>query len=585
MAVVIISYIMGDFDYYVVSPNVNGKGNIIEEYASYMAANHCVLMGHASDDNKLGSTFADLKEGTRVLVSRKQNNAWHDFFLGVVTSDPVENWNGRQVRKLDPFIDLREHTQSILDGWSAEFMRPRAITAIVKDHIQNNRIFVKIERILSSMNEFDIDFLLHKKNIILQGAPGTGKTYSTASLALQLINKNIDISNREDVMKKYREYVSQGVIGFTTFHQSLDYEEFVEGLKPVIVNKNKQDCEDDCGIDDEAVGVTYQVKDGIFLRMCRNAETPVNDNFDETYDRLLEKAKNLPVQIDSARTSFSLIVAKNNESLIEVSNNKLDENQTSSINKSAHSTAHHFNREQLRRTYHGIKALTSGAYNSKYKAIIDYMIKNLGLNEPGELINHVLIIDEINRGNVSKIFGELITLLEPDKRRGEINAIEVTLPYSLRQFSVPSNLYIIGTMNTTDRSVGSIDYALRRRFVFITQKANKDIISQYYQEQGDDSLRNDAEKLFISVRNYIAQGSDEIDIDDIMVGHSYFFASSKKELSNRYKYEIRPLLEEYRRDGIINTDKTVPETLENMISDFNVIKAEEAEDVSDNTDD
>lgn len=584
MAVVIINSIMGDFDYYVVSPNVNGEGNIIEEYASYMAANHCVLMGYGFDDNRLGSTFADLKQGTRVLVSRRQDNVWHDFFLGVVTSDPVENWNGRQVRKLDPFIDLREHTQSILDGWSAEFMRPRAITAIVKHNIQNNRIFVKIERILSSMNEFDIDFLLHKKNIILQGAPGTGKTYSTASLALQLINKNIDISNRENVMKKYCEYVSQGVIGFTTFHQSLDYEEFIEGLKPVIVTKNKQDCEDDCGIDDEAVGVTYKVEGGIFLRMCKNAKTPINDNFDESYDRLLEKAKNMPVQVDSARTSFSLIVAKNNKSLIEVSNNKLDENYILLANKSVNKGAHRFSRKQLRRTYYGKKALASGAFNSKYKAIIDYMIKNLGLNEP-EFINHVLIIDEINRGNVSKIFGELITLLEPDKRRGEINEIEVTLPYSLKHFSVPSNLYIIGTMNTTDRSVGSIDYALRRRFVFITQKANMDIITQYYQEHGDDSLINDAEKLFISVKNYIAQGSDEIDIDDIMVGHSYFLASSKQELSNRYKYEIRPLLEEYRRDGIINTDKTVPETLENMISDFNVIKAEEAEDVSNNTDD
>ena len=158
-----------------------------------------------------------------------------------------------------------------------------------------------------------------------------------------------------------------------------------------------------------------------------------------------------------------------------------------------------------------------------------------------ELKNYVLIIDEINRGNVSKIFGELISLLEADKRVGGDHPLTVTLPYSKEHFSVPSNLYIIGTMNTTDRSVGSIDYAVRRRFAFVTLEADESKIPE-----------GDARNLFNAVKNFLNKSKYDMDIEDLMVGHSYFMTANEDSLKMKWRYEILPLLMEYHKDGIIS---------------------------------
>lgn len=155
--------------------------------------------------------------------------------------------------------------------------------------------------------------------------------------------------------------------------------------------------------------------------------------------------------------------------------------------------------------------------------------------------NYVLIIDEINRGNVSKIFGELISLLEADKRVGGDHPLTVTFPYSKEPFSVPSNLYIIGTMNTTDRSVGSIDYAVRRRFAFVTLEADENKVPE-----------GNARNLFNAVKNFLNKSKYDMDIEDLMVGHSYFMTSDKDSLKMKWQYEILPLLMEYHKDGIIS---------------------------------
>lgn len=155
--------------------------------------------------------------------------------------------------------------------------------------------------------------------------------------------------------------------------------------------------------------------------------------------------------------------------------------------------------------------------------------------------------DEINRGNVSKIFGELITLIEKDKRLAvndsDNNYLTLPLPYSRdnERFGVPHNLYIIGTMNTTDRSTGTIDYALRRRFAFLTIPADRSIV------------RSDtARALFDDVKAFILQYRDpDIDIDDLMVGHSYFMADDDAELAMKIEYEVIPLIREYIKDGIL----------------------------------
>ena len=267
--------------------------------------------------------------------------------------------------------------------------------------------------------------------IVLQGAPGCGKTYITTELAVYLCDGSVP-STREQLKKRYKELQAEGRISFTTFHQSLDYEEFVEGLKPDTDSLNDKD-------------MRFVVKPGIFKRICMAASAADGNNTNKPY---------------------------------------------------------------------------------------------------------VLIIDEINRANVSKVLGELITLLEKSKRLGGDDEFTVTLPYSGEMFGVPDNLYIISTMNTADRSLGYIDYAVRRRFAFMTLESQSDVIRDYYHNEGE--LMEKEISLFTSVRDLIKDNlNSDFDLKDIMIGHSYFLAKSGDEYKLNLEYKIRPLLEEYLRDGII----------------------------------
>ena len=308
----------------------------------------------------------------------------------------------------------------------------------INEFIKQNKFKFKNYRVIDLLDtDINVYVIKQKKQIILQGAPGTGKTYSSSEIAVKLIDENAP-SDRAELMKRYKELVDKEQIFFMTFHQSMDYEEFVEGIKPKTINGN----------------IAYELENGIFKEACKSAE-----------------------------------------------NNKV-----------------------------------------------------------------VLIIDEINRGNISKIFGELITLLEVDKRKGRENEIEVILPYSKEKFSVPDNLYIIGTMNTADRSIGYIDYALRRRFAFISIKADKLAIENYYDNKNSD-CKDKAINLFDEIKNLIDKNiNEEFEADDIMIGHSYFMAQNFEELQNKLEYEIKPLLLEYFKDGILklNKDKDLKDTINNL---------------------
>ena len=308
----------------------------------------------------------------------------------------------------------------------------------INEFIKQNKFKFKNYRVIDLLDtDINVYVIKQKKQIILQGAPGTGKTYSSSEIAVKLIDGNAP-SDRAELMKRYKELVNKKRIFFTTFHQSMDYEEFVEGIKPKTINGN----------------IAYELEDGIFKKACKSAE-----------------------------------------------NNKV-----------------------------------------------------------------VLIIDEINRGNISKIFGELITLLEVDKRKGKENEIEVILPYSKEKFSVPDNLYIIGTMNTADRSIGYIDYALRRRFAFISIKADKLAIENYYDNINKNSdCKDKAINLFNKVKELIKGNiNEEFEADDIMIGHSYFMAQNFEELQNKLEYEIKPLLLEYFKDGILKSNKDLKDTINNL---------------------
>lgn len=405
--------------------------------------------------------------------------------------------------------------------------------------------------------------LSNKKNIILQGAPGTGKTYSTASIALEIAGiVDIDYSNYEEVMNKYNELKKNGQIAFTTFHQSMDYESFVEGLIP--------------NIHDDSDCVTYDVEPGILKIIANKAK----DNYesskktkpqlkDENLIRNVTKSfldskieDSDPLKIKNGNEFFIteyddkhiFIQIPNNykiktinvsiEELYDLLRNKKDLNNVSDIKKYRHNNWNRQCDSYLFSLYQKIQSKVDESKKNNDESSEEYKVDEK---------NYVLIIDEINRGNVSKIFGELITLIESDKRSERYS---LSLQYSKKPFYLPENLYIIGTMNTTDRSTGNLDYALRRRFAFVTLKASKGAIENYYKAPSKDRLKNKALELFEKVEIFVKDNnSQDLNFDDLMVGHSYFMAKDEDTLKLKWDYEVIPLLKEYVNDGLLKNVK------------------------------
>lgn len=379
------------------------------------------------------------------------------------------------------------------------------------------------QQLMEQVNMYS-NILRLKKNIILQGAPGTGKTYNTAALALAICGEQIPEDHGE-VMLRYEELQKEGRIGFVTFHQSMDYEDFVEGIKPKTENGT----------------VSYEVEDGIFKLISNKAQTKQGSDILDCIDKYIHSiegyANKKLIPTITGRSSLYVWWNKGNSTLSTRSS-------ISSSSKDPEYSPSPINIEKLK-----MQAVGEGMENNwpTYAQAIINAVKNEYRNEledSDSTTPYVLIIDEINRGNVSKIFGELITLLEADKRIGGDHPIRVTLPYSKESFGVPSNLYIIGTMNTTDRSVGNIDYAVRRRFAFATLKADRELVEQ-------NSIL-EAVTLFDAVESFIKKHKIDMDFEDLMVGHSYFFAEDENELELKWQYEILPLLNEYIKDGIVN---------------------------------
>ena len=275
------------------------------------------------------------------------------------------------------------------------------------------------------------------KNIILYGPPGTGKTFHSISYAVAIVeNKNPDEiileTNKDRVLvkKRFDQYVDNGFIIFTTFHQSMSYEDFIEGIKPLKPEKNQD--------------LKYDIEDGIFKKLCSKAESNwfssiKKDGSEDTFEEIFEKFqdqwesnKNIKLGMKTTGREFTITGFTNKSIHFKKSNG--GEGHTLSINT-------------LKDIYYEKRSAWDNGVGIYYPGIID-KLKNIASSSNGadtKLKNYVIIIDEINRGNVSQIFGELITLIEEDKRIGSKEALKVTLPYSKDEFGVPPNLYIIGT--------------------------------------------------------------------------------------------------------------------------------------------
>ena len=368
-------------------------------------------------------------------------------------------------------------------------------------------------------------------NQILFGAPGTGKTYHTKKMAVEIINGKKE-RTREEINKEYEELIEAGQIVFTTFHQSLSYEDFIEGIKPETIDGN----------------VTYEVKDGIFKQLCSRAieQKPKNSDieiydFDKGWNDLIaevEKNPNLSLHTRKGEEIYVTEITDNGNLKIKPKNSRLDIDYIVSYNRAKKLQGAFPDLSVVKNIDKEFRSVIGGSNSSAYWAVLNYINNKIKENNKEidfeETQNHVLIIDEINRGNISAIFGELITLLEEDKRKGNSEHIEVKLPYSGNNFSVPNNVYIIGTMNTADRSVEALDTALRRRFSFVEMQPNPNILSK---------VENvDLKELLKTINQRI-----EVLIDkDHQIGHSYFIGIQDIDgLRRTFKDKIIPLLEEY----------------------------------------
>ena len=257
------------------------------------------------------------------------------------------------------------------------------------------------------------DLQQEPQNQILCGPPGTGKTYEAVYAALRIVDPHNPQTDRKDAKRRFSELQKDGQVEFVTFHQSYAYEDFIEGIRPVLDGQE----------------LAYKLHDGIFKEIARRA----SENPDERY---------------------------------------------------------------------------------------------------------VLIIDEINRGNVAKIFGELITLIEPSKRTGRDDAASTTLPYSNKPFSVPANLHLVGTMNTADRGIALLDTALRRRIDFVERMPDATKLSEDVEDVN-------CQMLLRAINERIVELLDR----ERQIGHTYLMGvATLDELADAFRKRIVPLLQEYFYD-------------------------------------
>lgn len=376
------------------------------------------------------------------------------------------------------------------------------------------------------------------KNLILYGAPGTGKTYSSIQYAVSILEekpiKEIKGEDYKEVFDRFKKYKDDGLVQFTTFHQSFSYEEFIEGIRPVLQSEDSSELTRE---------IEYEVHSGLFKEFCNSAVRgnafSNEDIFEKAWDELISAAKENGNQcIFTRRTGTEIIAHLVSDTTFRVNWNSVQGSYNSITMSST-----------LRQWLYPIeRSIISGGNRWLFdarQAVIDeltskYNLGYIGVEKTSR--NRVFIIDEINRGNISKIFGELITLIEPSKRLGAQEELRATLPYSGQSFGVPNNVYIIGTMNTADRSIALIDTALRRRFSFVEVAPNPATLN------GVKVEGIDLEKLLDTLNKRIAALYDR----DHMIGHSFLLPlkeePSLEKLASIFENQIIPLLQEYFYD-------------------------------------
>jgi 5-methylcytosine-specific restriction protein B len=364
-------------------------------------------------------------------------------------------------------------------------------------------------------------------NTIFYGPPGTGKTYHSIKRAAEII-ENRPITSYKEALEIFHSNL-QNRIEFITFHQNYSYEDFVQGLRPTAENEGQ---------------LNFEQKDGIFKLLAEKAHDNLRDS-ESVYSKLpFDKVFSDFIQplIDGTTEEIEVKMKKVSYSITHISKNSIY------FRKASGGTAHTMSISTLRKMYEQETLGVIKGLPIYYAPLLDQLLENGKENvhniEKVGKQNYVLIIDEINRANISRVFGELITLIEPDKRSHGAIPLKATLP-SGDDFIVPSNLYIIGTMNTADKSIALLDIALRRRFEFEAMYPLYEINGE---EVPDSEVLRKLNTLIIDRKGY-----------DFQIGHSYFMDDSL-DLIQKMNRKVIPLLLEY----FMNDEKEVKDILQSV---------------------
>ena len=463
-------------------------------------------------------------------------------------------------------------------------------------------------------NETTSSTTKHPLNQILFGPPGTGKTYSVIERAVEICDpdfvaglQNNDAHRREKIKAKFEELKGMDRIALVTFHQSYGYEDFIEGIKPIGLNEDESSDEEEDG------DLKYKVDDGRFKKFCVQAISFANmqetlkvhgvASDPQIWKVSLKGTGDNDVRSDCMKNGYIRIGfadgdGEENPEIADLKNGKSvwrafrDKMRKGDIVLSCYSATEidavgvvmddepqwggakfsvyrHYRRVKwvLRERVNiveynqGRMFTLSTIYRSKItpESVIEILQKhNVLKREEGasgralKRSPYVFIIDEINRGNISKIFGELITLIEPSKRIGEgaVEGLKVELPYSHYKFGVPNNVYIIGTMNTADRSIAMLDTALRRRFEFVEMMPRPDLLN------GIKILNAEGKDTGINIVRLLEVMNERIEVlldREHQIGHAYFLEALKDHptidnLGKLFQNKIIPLLQEYFYD-------------------------------------
>lgn len=528
---------------YFLHYNRIGIGFLREDLSVYMTSDRLPDLIEEKENTQAGQKalklFFSMKEGDYVALKSvyttkadgKLKTVLKIGGVGRLTADAADGYEfSEEYGHLLPveWINLKEREIVGYGGY-------RSTVHELKNRTTINLVFKKKEPENNGELPAGLSFEKEAKNILFYGPPGTGKTYHAIEKALELIDVNmyeeLKADGRDALQHEFSRLVKKGRIHFVTFHQSYAYEDFIEGLKS-----------DGEGNFLPADGLLKKAAvEAIFEGLPNSGKRYAEEvRFEQLFDKLVKRNKKI-----SEEESVPGVSGISRKKLLKlyryIQENQIDWKQNTAFIREAIGGGEtrywpvlNWMMEQL----HKEKEEPEEMDVNRKKAIIQKALCDNQSFDFSFANRHVIIIDEINRGHLSNIFGELFTLLEEDKRLSEQNEITVELPYSKELFTLPPNLYVIGTMNTADRSIALLDTALRRRFVFEEKQPEPELLESIGEEV-------DLCEMLTIMNKRIEVLYDR----DHLIGHAYFIqARTDLEVCTVFEKKIIPLLQDYFYD-------------------------------------